>query len=207
LFLANFWIQLEPVFAKRIGLPVNIYNDALILSNQPGVVALLTAAAPISFAIDVGQGVQSNRTIFSKESIFEMDDRLSIDIEISLPLSQTIDVENSKETHTFLLSRFIISDYKRIQTRVQQRKGVVLSKAIIEDTLALGIHDLVKNAPEAHTTQLHPGKIQALDSRLLFRYRSFSITNDTLRSEIKTKIFSMEPSGLYDILLEFNKKV
>jgi hypothetical protein len=207
LFLANFWIELEPIFAKRIGFPVSIYNDAQFISNQPGVTDLLTVVAPISFAIDIGQGVQLARTIFSKQSIFEFDDRLSIDIEISLPLSQTIDVENSKEKHNFLLSRFVISDYKYIETRAQQRKGVVLSKAIIQDTLALGIHDLVQNTPEAHTTQLLPGKIQVLDSRLLYRYRSYSLVNDTLESEIKTKIFSMQKYGVYDILLEFNKKV
>jgi hypothetical protein len=171
------------------------------------VLALLTNVAPISFAIDVGIGLQSDRTIFSIQSIFEMDDRLSIDLEISLPISQTIDVENSKEQHTFLLARFVISDYKHIETRVQQRKGVVLSKAVIQDTLALGVHDLVRNTPEAHTTQLLPGKIQVLDSRLVFRYRSYSILNGTLKSEIKSRIFSMDEHGVYDILLEFNKKV
>jgi hypothetical protein len=206
-FLSNFFIVLDPVFAKQIGFPEQIYHgvtaaNAQVMSNQPGVLPLIGANT-----FTIGAAINDGRAIVSTGSIFATDDRLSIDVEITLPLARTIDVHDKTEFHTYLLSRFVVTDYIRVDTIAQQRGGFLLTKSMISDKLSTGFTDLVANQPGTHTAQLKNGEIQELDVRLVLRYKEFDIINNILTYSVGRKTIEMGADGVYDLLLSFNKRV
>ena len=210
-FLSQFYIKLDEVFAKQIGLPVYIYAHdqagTVTMSNQANVPPLFIGNF---FAADPDIAATANglpRTIESTKSIFNCDDRLSVDIEISLPLSQSIDVHNGTEEHTYLLNRYMITDYVTVEGRTQQKGGHILTKSIIHDKLSAGFTDLVHNQPSSHTAQLLNGKIQEMDLRMMLRYKKFSVVNGRLKFTIERVPMELDDSGVYDLLLAFNKRV
>ena len=209
-FLSNFFIQVDPVFAKLVGLPEQIYSglDALpngnvVFSNQPGVLPLIDGAN--NFALP--SAVANSVSITSNDSIFRVDDRLSLDVEITLPLARTIDVHKKQEKQTYLLSRFIVKDYINVATVAQQRGGFLLTKSIMQDKLSTGFTDLVANQPGTHASQLKNGKIRELDVRLALRFKEWEVINGILTYSIQHKTIELEEDGCYDLLLAFNKRV
>jgi hypothetical protein len=206
-FASNFFIQLDPVFAKQIGFPELLYiiDDLGVItaSNQVGVDPLYNLETNL-FTSDAD--ITEGRKFISTGSIFGIDDRYSIDLEVTLPLAQTIDILNGKEKHTFILSRFNITDYKKIKCRTVQKQGVILTRGVFDDYLSLGISDLV-TTPTAHTAQLMNGPIQEMNVRLLLRYKKFMISSGFLNFTIEHKQIELDDTGLYDILLQFNKNV
>jgi hypothetical protein len=208
-FASNFYIQLDPVFAIQIGFPQLIYlidNLGIITaSNQNGVDPLYNLET--NFFISNGL-ISEGRKLVSTGSMFAIDDRYSIDFEITLPLAQTIDILNGKEKHTYILSRFNISDYKKVYCRNVQKQGVMLTRGVFSDSLSLGMTNLVFQAPTAHTGQLMNGIIQEMNIRLLLRYKKYGIsTTGDLPFTIEHKQIEMDETGLYDILIQFNKNV
>ena len=237
-FLSNFFIVLDPVFAAQVGFPEQIYSGAtalgvVVMSNQPGCLPLV-AGGNFALPSQVNDGV----SIISTSSIYRVDDRLSIDVEISLPVARTIDVQPEKKTtlvprpqtaaqiaahtpkiydiikqvvtrekQTYLLSRFVVTDYVKVETIAQQKGGFLLTKSLVQDKLGTGFTDLVANQPGTHASQLKNGKIRELDVRLALRYKDFEIINGILTYSIKTKTLELEPDGCYDLLLSFQKRV
>ena len=209
-FLSNFFIILDPVFAKLVGFPEQIYsgldavpNGNVVFSNQPGVLPLIDGAN--NFALP--SAVADLYSFTSNDSIFRVDDRLSIDVEITLPLARTIDVHKKQEKQTYLLSRFIVKDFVNVATVAQQRGGFLLTKSIMQDKLSTGFTDLVANQPGTHASQLKNGKIRELDVRLALRFKEWEVINGILTYSIKHKTIEMEEDGCYDLLLAFNKRV
>jgi hypothetical protein len=208
-FLSNFYIELDPVFAKLVGFPELIYSTVVggnqVMSTQEAVPLIEQFMGLDVFAIQSGAVEEIN--IISTKSIFLVDERLSIDIEISLPISQSIDTVNGIERHSFILSRFMVTDYKQLESIVEQKGGVILSKSILSDTISAGVVDLVLGKPAAHTAQLLNGKIQAMDLRLILRYKDYFVENSHLKFKVGHKTLELDEFGFYDILLQFNKKV
>ena len=208
-FASNFYILMDPVFAKQIGFPGLIYliDDGLgtvTASNQPGVDPLYNLENNEFVSNPV---ISEDLAIVSLNSMFAIDDRYSIDLEVTLPLAQTIDVFNGKEKHTFVLSRFNITDYKSVQAITVQKQGVILTRGVFTDTLSSGISNLVTD-PTAHTAQLLNGKIQEMNVRLLLRYKKYTISETgNLEFTIEHQQIELDETGLYDILLQFNKLV
>ena len=207
-FLSNFYLELDPVFAKQIGFPTLIYAHddqwgVILMSNQKDIPALIDRWD----AFDIDPQIHESRTVVSTRSIFTMDERLSIDVEISLPMSHSIDVHDGDESHSFILNRYIITDYIAVECITQQRGGVILTKSIIQDSLATGYTDLVKAQPSVHASQLLNGKIQAFDIRLVLRYKVFRIENKILKHTIARKTIEMDANSSYELLLSFNKRV
>ena len=143
----------------------------------------------------------------SSKSLFNVDDRLSYDLEISLPLSMTIDTLDGKETQTYLLSRFQIADYQDVQTRAKQKDGFLLTETLIDDKLHGGKIDLVRGQPSTHVSQLLNGRIQALDMRVVLRYKEYYLENGKIKFNIARRTIDMGEFGFYDTLLQFNKRV
>jgi hypothetical protein len=210
-FLSNFFIEFDPVFARLIGFPPHIYSSytlggvQLISTQTSEPLIELDFQGDEVFNIPIGAAEEINIT--STKSIYLFDERLSIDIEITLPISQSIDVLNGAEKHTFILSRFLITDYKDLECVTEQRGGVILSKSILSDRIGSGMVDLVQGKPTSHTAQLLNGKIQVLDMRLVLRYKDYYFQNNNLQYNVLHKTLELEDAGLYDILLQFNKKV
>ena len=214
-FLTNFYIILDEVFASQIGFPNIIFaRDQVVqgvtytqISTDVTIDDLLVENNANVFVFDMQPNVSEGVNIKSTQSIFRIDDRLSYDLEISLPISQTIDTMNGKESQTFLLSRFQINDYQNIHTRTKQKDGLLLTEALIEDQLQGGMVDLVRGAPSSHVSQLLNGSIQALDLRVILRYKEYYFENDNVRFNIARRPVDMGDYGFYDLLLQFNKRV
>ena len=215
-FLTNFYIVLDDVFASQIGFPNKIFarNQTVQgvtytqISTDVTIDDLLVQYLPHPvFVFNLQPHVSAGVNIKSTQSIFRIDDRLSYDLEISLPIAQTIDTMNGKESHTFLLSRFQINDYQNIHTRTKQKDGLLLTEALIEDQLQGGMVDLVRGAPSSHVSQLLNGSIQALDLRIILRYKEYYFDNDNVRFNIARQQVDMGDYGFYDLLLQFNKRV
>jgi hypothetical protein len=208
-FASNFYIQLDPVFAKQIGFPELIYltddQQGVVLGSNQANVANLFDDDNLYF--DTDSQISEDRHLVSTNSMFGIDDRCSIDLEVTLPLAQTIDVFNGKEKHTFVLSRFNITDYKSVQAKTVQKQGVILTRGVFDDTLGIGMTNLVSDT-SAHTAQLLNGKIQEMNVRLLLRYKKYKISaTGNLEFTIEHKQIELDETGLYDILLQFNKNV
>ena len=213
-FLTNFYILLDEIFAAQIGFPNSIYAR----NEEPDIWTLYTQISTDTnidplvvdnngwfFALqpNVDQGVN----IVSSKSLFNVDDRLSYDLEISLPLSMTIDTHDGKETQTYLLSRFQITDYQDVQTRAKQKDGLLLTETLIDDKLHGGKIDLVRGQPSTHVSQLLNGRIQALDMRVVLRYKEYYLENGKIKFNIARRTIDMGEFGFYDTLLQFNKRV
>lgn len=212
-FLTNFYIQFDEVFAKQIGFPTLVYAHddqagTITMSNQPDVEALIDEDQLLGDTFSLISNVTEGRNISSTRSIFSVEERMSIDIEMSLPVAQTIDVTNGDEHHTFLLSRFAIGDYQKRYNMVQQSNGYVVTKTVLQNTIDSGFIDLVQDAPESHVSQLLSGEIRQLNMRLVLRYKNYFVgVGGHLAHTVERKIIEMDPSGLYDLLLQFNKRV
>ena len=113
-----------------------------------------------------------------------------------------------RETQSYLLSRFQITDYQNVQTRTKQKDGLLLTEALIEDQLQGGIIDLVRGEPSSHISQLLNGAIQALDLRVVLRYKEYYLDNGgNIKFNIARRSLDMGDHGFYDLLLQFNKRV
>ena len=201
-FLSNFFIVIDPVFAKQVGFPEKIYHgrtatNAIVMSNQPGALPLLDGANNFALQASIDEG----RSVISSYSIFRADDRISFDVEITLPLARTIDVHDKQEKQTYLLSRFMVSDYISVDTIAQQRGGFLLTKSMISDQLSTGFTDLVANSPGTHTSQLKNGRIQEMNVRLILRYKQFEVINNILTYSIAHKTVELDDDGVSDLLL------
>ena len=179
------------------------------MSNQPGAAPLFDPLG-LNFVLDAQIEDTANgkpRTIQSTNSVYRVDDRLSIDVEISLPLRKYIDILDGAEKHTFVLNRFVVTDYISVEAKIQQKGGVLLTKNVFQDKLNTGFQDLVNDRPGSHAAKLMNGKIQELDVRLVKRYKKYRVENDKLKFEIMHDPFELEDHGQYDVLLSFNKRV
>ena len=212
-FWSNFYIEFDEVFAQQIGFPPFLYAATIgggaQFSNQTNAagefnMAALIGPPPQTYQLAPEVGV--NRNVKSTRSLFEYDDRLSFDLEVSLPLGMSIDLVNGEETHNFILSRFQITDYKEVTNRTKTKNGYLLSEGIFEDRL-VGKIDLVRGEPNSHVSQLLNGKIQAFNIRIILRYKEYSVVNGELKFTIKRRPVEMDPYGFYDILVQFNKRV
>ena len=213
-FLTNFYILLDEVFAAQVGFPNIIYahnhNIQGVINTQistddsiDDIVVWSNGAYMFNLQPNVDEGVN----IVSQGSLFNVDDRLSYDLEISLPLSMTIDTVDGQETQTYLLSRFQITDYQDVKTQAKQKDGLLLTETLIDDKLHGGQIDLVRGQPSSHVSQLLNGQIQALDLRVILRYKEFYLENDNIKFNIARRPLDMGDFGFYDLLLQFNKRV
>ena len=101
----------------------------------------------------------------------------------------------------------MVTDYKQLESIVEQKGGVILSKSILSDTISAGVVDLVLGKPAAHTAQLLNGKIQAMDLRLILRYKDYFVENSHLKFKVAHKTLQLDEFGFYDILVQLNKNV
>ena len=94
-----------------------------------------------------------------------------------------------------------------VNSRTKQTNWFLLSTTIHQNKIAVGSHDLVMDRPESQVSKLIHGTIQGMDMRLVLRYFKYRIENDKLVYDIAKKTIQMSDSDMYDIELQFNKKV
>ena len=133
------------------------------------------------------------------ESRYPLDsfDTISQDVIVTFPLSSKISVFNGKEEREFVLARFPLTDYKKIQSKIEIEDEEVFPSAVIKEELQIGLADLTGNNPEMISVFMLPGTIYHANFQLNTRYYS--------EGKIVSVPTDME-NGFWNIELLFSKK-
>jgi hypothetical protein len=135
-------------------------NNTMAILNPVQTHFVTFPAIPVGF---------DNNLFFSSKTVFSADQRVTLDIESTLPTYNTISSEFSKEIHTRLLARFNLSDFININAYTKSNNGLVISGIEFEEHVTDGVKDLVIN-PHTNLSMLRPSTIQAVDISLWLRY-------------------------------------
>ena len=182
-FVANFFIQCKPHFAKRLGFPdyiFQIFDD----SNAPGVIVnllpptdalLQVGPAPPGgylFVDDVANRTAPNdpTTFQSKFTIRELDDRVSLDLVSTFPASRKINVLDGVEEQEYLLARFDLSSYKEFENVYRQDDERMLGTTEITENFQAGLENLTRGNPDYESNHLLSGSINQVHLMLYTRY-------------------------------------
>ena len=173
LFAENFYLEFSASMRSILGLPRFIWvgGDGAggVVTSNNNTMAILNPVQThfVTFpAIPVGF---DNNLFFSSKTVFSADQRVTLDIESTLPTYNTISSEFSKEIHTRLLARFNLSDFININAYTKSNNGLVISGIEFEEQVTDGVKDLVRN-PHTNLSMLRPSTIQAVDISLWLRY-------------------------------------
>ena len=204
-FLSNFYISFGLKFQTYCGFAPYIWAStvagALVTSNSAGLNAT-SFIDPMAgtFLMDPNAFMGGAEPLFfpGTKSAFSADTRISIDIEATLPLFNSITSEFSVEKQEFLLERFSIPDFLDVETSNTTTNDLIVTGVDFQDGLMSGVKDLVKN-PSTHVIGMRPGFIQALDVTLWVRY--------IVDNVIKRKQFVLQENEWVDFTMVFTKKV
>ena len=204
-FLSNFYIEFGPKFQKFCGFESYIWastaGGALVTSRTDGYNAMSFIdgmAGTFTMLANVFLGGGEALYFPGKKSAFSADTRISIDIEATLPLFNSITSEFSVEKQEFLLERFSIPDFMDVETSNTTINDLVVTGVDFQDGLMSGVKDLVRD-PHTHVIGMRPGFIQALNITLWVRYM--------VDNTIKKKQLHLQQNEWVDFSMVFTKKV
>ena len=208
-FLANFFIHCKPHFAKRLGFPTymfQIYNDTAFA----GTVNLL----PPETIFQVGPAPEGTYLFMdvvndrepppdytnwrSAYTIRELDDRISIDLVSTFPVSRKISVLDGKETQEYLLARFDLSNYKEFSNVYSQDDERMLGTTEITENFQAGLENLTRGNADYESNMLLSGSINQVHLMLYTRYLEH---NEIVR--VPTDV----TDGFWHTRILFSKKV
>jgi hypothetical protein len=124
-------------------------NHLLVVPSLEIYEAQLAANILINFNVNNLEHVQESQTFVSKRALNAFDHRLSLDVWATFPIKNTVSFLDGVETHEFILSRFPISDYNQVHSKVIVQNNKLSPAKILEENLAVGLLDLCKNNPES----------------------------------------------------------
>ena len=204
-FLSNFYIEFGPKFQKYCGFEHLVWGStvagALVTSRTTGynTYSFIDAMAG-QFTMLANTFMGNAQPLFFPgiKSVFSADTRISVDIEATLPLFNSITSEFSVEKQEFLLERFSIPDFLDVETSNTTINDLVVTGVDFEDGLMSGVKDLVRD-PHTSVSGLRPGFIQALNVTLWIRY----IIDNTIK-KVRLKL---QENEWVDFSMVFTKKV
>ena len=169
-FSSNFYIRVGEAAQAKTGYPEYLF----ITETNDGV---RTAHNGLEFLFEDGVFTEDPEVtvLFNFESLYAMnnfDDRLSLDIVLTIPLSNSITVIDGHEEHEYILARFNLSDFKRFDTSTTLLDDRVSGEISIEEDINVGLEDLAKNNVNQSTIFMLPGDIRQISLRLYTRYYS-----------------------------------
>ena len=176
LFLSNFYISFGYKFQQFCGFNQFIWattvGGALVTSESAGYNVMdfidpMVGTFLLNPNVFMGGGEDLN--FIGPNSVFSADSRISLDIEATLPLFNSITSEFSKEKQEFLLERFSIPDFLDVETSNTTTNDLIVTGVDFVDGLMSGVKDLVRD-PHTHVIGMRPGFIQALNVTLWIRY-------------------------------------
>ena len=138
-------------------------------------------------------------TIFdSSNALHSLDERLSVDVQITLPISNKIFSKDGGEEHEFIVARFPLNDYNKFETTLESTPEAVTDNVIVREDVNVGLEDLTRKSPSSSAIHLLPGTIQQINVQLQTRYYS--------DGKVVSSPTKME-HGFWTIKLLFGKKV
>ena len=164
-FCEFFYITVHPRIQTLLGFAPNLFS--VNIANFLGLVIVyddLTQPLPAP-ALNILPPLQAAR-FPSVSSIKQLDERSSLDLWVSFPISNRIEVLNGIESHEHLLGRFDLTD-------VQEFVGTTFrvgGKRKLAEKFQSGMENLTRNNPDYEANHLLPGQIQFVNIRIRTRY-------------------------------------
>jgi len=205
-FLTEFYIIVDAEFATLLGLSEYVWaatrpNGDMITHNDD--VTLFTAP-PSTFIFNeqVGDGTDADNATFlrfvSGRSIYNLDRRLSVDVDVTIPHANIVSSLFGEETHEHTLLRFAIADYIRTNGSNHVTGNLIKSSIDFDDELQIGNTDLVRKTENIQAITLLPGHIQAINTYVFVRYIEGGV--------VQRYPLSVDSTGFWRLVLAFNKK-
>jgi len=199
-FVQNFYIRVGEQTQIKTGFPEFMY-----ISNIDGVdVSFADFEVPTDGLFDnAGLFVASANVIdfeFEFHTEFSMtafDERLSIDVQATFPISNSISVVDGVEEHEFILARFPLSDYKRFDTDLIGDDVQLSDFVQITEDVNVGLEDLARGNPNITSIYLLPGSIRQVTIELFTRY----YVNGLVR-----RVATDMTQGFWSLKMIFSKK-
>ena len=195
-FSSHFYIRVGEVAQKKTGFPEYLFITETIYGVH-------TAHNGLEYLFEDGAFTEDHVVVetYIFETLYAMnnfDDRLTLDVVLTIPLSNSITVIDGTEEHEFIVSRFHLSDYKRFDTSTTLLEGRVSSQITIEEDINVGLEDLARSNPNQSTIYMLPGDIRQISIQLYTRYYS--------EGRI-TRIETNMDQGFWSTKLLFTKKM
>ncbi len=205
-FLSQFYIRLDPILARVLNLPEFLFGASdgvnVITSFSANIDKPYSIIVAPNYSFDYTMGFNSilhKTTFISRNTIYTLDMRYSIELECSFHFSRTIYATESSYIEKFILAEFPLSDYKDIRTDIDTWDDSIITSSILSDKLEGGLTDLCHKNPESHVVHCLPGSIQSVNTRINVVYRDPSRPNTILPFEFI--------DGFYDFVITFVKKI
>ena len=188
IFLANFYIVCEDHFIRKLGLPkymfqLDFFEDLEIRTVTPPTALFNFDADVIDWVIrdgslsppfveNIGQRVVSTEStvFFSDFTVRELDERVSIDLVSTFPVSRKIHVIDGIEQHEYLLARFDLANLKQFESVTFQDDDNMYTSTQITETYEAGIENLTRGNADYESNILLPGSLQQIHLMLYTRY-------------------------------------
>ena len=212
LFLANFFIDCQDHFCKRLGFPPHLFVagpivgtklvslfDYLTLLNPNGYPDFIPEVAQFQASDDVPGNYPDTFQVFESEfSIRELDDRVSLDLVSTFPASRKINVLDGTEQQEYVLARFHLSNLKEFESTTVQDSDEMSLQTTISETYDAGIENLTRGNSGFASNLLLPGTLQQIHLMLYTRYLE--------HGEIKRDKTDLE-DGFWHARILFSKKI
>ena len=202
-FLSNFYLEVGPETQRILGYPPILYaimqaNGQLsftedLFTDQPAPNAPQFSVLSGN-AVGAGNPVERN----SLNAMHQLDERLSLDIVGTLPISNRIISFDGDEEHEYLVARFPLNDYNSFETKLESAGGRILDNVTVAEEVNVGLEDMTQKSPSSSAIYMLPGSVQQVNFRLFTRYASAGkIVSESTRMG----------NGFWTLKLLFGKKV
>lgn len=197
-FLSNFYIEVGAETQRLLGFPPTIHVITLANGAVSQTEALFTAQVPPQFSVLSGNAVNGGCIFESDNAMHQLDERLSLDIVGTLPISNRIISFDGDEEHEYLVARFPLNDYNVFETKLESAEGRIRDNVVIEEEVNVGLEDMTRKSPSSSAIYMLPGSVQQVNFRLFTRYFSAGkIVSESTRMG----------NGFWTLKLLFGKKV
>ena len=205
-FLSQMYLAVNPVFAKMIGLSENLWGGrtpGFDIPPQPAV-EFVSVEANVAendvFAYDIQYvTTEGLSTFMSSRSMFVLDERQTLGVELTIPSSRVIQSDDSVVTEKYRLAEFALDRFVDIRSEVAMDDDMVLNTIKVSDSLEGGLLSLTDNSLGTHIIHMLPGAIRTINTRLFCNYRKWDGTR--LDAEY------LMDNAFWDLELLFCKKV
>ena len=134
----------------------------------------------------------------TQNSVSVLDERISIDVWATFPVSSKVAVVDGEEEHEFILCRFPLSETKYFRTVYTNNTEGATGKTTLAEGFIAGLHDLTGGNPDYESNHFLNGDIRSVNLQLYTRYKE-----EGKFKRVKTDM----TDGLWSITLQFSKKI
>ena len=134
----------------------------------------------------------------SRNALNALDERISLDVVATLPISNKKFAFDGKESGEFILARYPLNDYNKFETSLESTAERATMNVIVREQVNVGLEDLTRKSPASSAIFMLPGTIQEINFQLWTRYFS---SGEIIHRRTKMN------EGFWSMTLLFGKKV